>query len=63
MKLYEKFLMTDDILPPSYEKDGVDLQINGINHSISKDAWITKVDTLSVPRNSLSNVSVRLLRK
>jgi hypothetical protein len=57
MKLYEKFLMTDDILPPSYEKDGVDLQINGINHSISKDAWITKVDTLSVPRNSLSNVS------
>jgi len=36
MRLYQKFLMTDDILPPSYEKDGVDLQITGINHNITQ---------------------------
>ncbi len=45
MVLYQKFLMTDDILPPSYEKDGVDLQIKGINHYISPQAWVTKIDT------------------
>ena len=29
------------------EKDGVEIQISGINHSITPDAWITKLDTLS----------------
>jgi hypothetical protein len=57
MKLYEKFLMTDDILPPSYGNDGVDLQITGINHSINADAWITKVNTQSVPREQLSTIA------
>ena len=53
MKLYQKFLMTDDILPASYERDGVDLQLTGVNHSISKDAWITKLETISVPAEKL----------
>mgnify|MGYP003674781075 CR=1 FL=1 len=53
MKLYQKFLMTDDILPASYENDGVDLQLTGINHSISKEAWITKLETISVPAEKL----------
>lgn len=53
MRLYEKFLMTDDILPPSYENDGVDLQIKGLNHSITQEAWITKIDTQSVPAEKL----------
>lgn len=56
IRLYEKFLMTDDILPPSYEKDSVDLQVNGVNHSIDSAAWITKIDTLSVPKSELSSV-------
>ena len=56
MKLYQKFLMTNDILPPSYEDDGVDLQITGINHSISPQAWTTNVDTQSVPADELSGV-------
>ena len=53
MRLYQKFLMTDDILPASYENDGVDLQLTGINHSITKEAWITKLETLSVPAEKL----------
>ena len=56
MKLYQKFLMTDDILPPSYERDGVDLQIKGINHSINSDAWTTHIETLSVRKEQLSQI-------
>jgi hypothetical protein len=57
MKLYQKFLMTDDILPPSYEKDGVDLQLKGVNHKIDSSAWLTEMETLSVPRDVLSPVA------
>ena len=49
MVLYQKFLITDDILPPSYTQDGVDLIIRGINHEITPKEWTTKLDTLSVP--------------
>ena len=56
MKLYQKFEITDDVLPPSYEKDGVEIQISGINHSITSDAWITKLDTLSTPKFDLAPV-------
>ena len=49
MKLFQKFLMTDDVLPTSYQDDSVDLQLTGINHSINTTAWITKLETLSVP--------------
>ena len=56
MKLYQKFLMTDDILPPSYEKDGVDLQISAINHNITPVAWTTNLETISVPADKLAPV-------
>lgn len=49
-KLYQKFLMTDEILPPSYEKNGVAITLTGINHSINTSGWETKFETLSVPR-------------
>ena len=51
MRLFEKFRMTDDILPPSYEKDAVDIIVKGINHSIDTKKWSTTIDTLSVPRH------------
>jgi hypothetical protein len=57
MKLYQKFLMTDHILPISYVDDGVDLQLKGINHTITPASWITKLDTLSVPADKLAPVS------
>ena len=50
MKLYEKFRITENVLPPSYDEDSVDIIIKGINHSIDTTAWITKLDTLSTPR-------------
>ena len=51
MKLYEKFLISQDILPPSYEKEGVDLQIRGLNHSINPTTWTTQIEAFSVPSN------------
>ena len=56
MRLYQKFLMTDDILPPSYEKDGVDLQIKSINHNITSQAWTTKLETISTPADKLGPI-------
>ena len=50
MRLFQKFRMTDDILPPSYEKDSVDIIVKGINHNIDVQSWKTTIDTMSVPR-------------
>lgn len=50
IKLFEKFRITDDILPPSYEKDGVDIIVKAINHNIDIQKWSTTIDTQSVPR-------------
>ena len=49
MVLYQKFEISEEILPPSYEKGGVEIQIKGINHSINNTEWTTKLDTLSTP--------------
>ena len=50
MRLFEKFQVTDDILPPSYAKDSVDIIVKGINHNVDVQSWKTTLDTLSVPR-------------
>ena len=57
MVIYQKFLMTDDILPPSYEEDGVDLQITGINHKIDPTSWTTSLSTQSTPANKLDAIN------
>jgi hypothetical protein len=56
MKLYQKFKISEEILPPSYEKGGVDIQIKGINHTVNNSGWKTKLETLSVPSAKLSPV-------
>tara|TARA_R110002012_G_scaffold77612_3_gene196877 strand:- start:1337 stop:4624 length:3288 start_codon:yes stop_codon:yes gene_type:complete len=50
MRLFEKFRITDDVLPPSYAKDSVDIELLGVNHSVDVQKWSTVIDTLSVPR-------------
>ena len=49
MRLFEKFRINNDILPPSYEDDGVDIIVKALNHSIDTQRWSTTIDTLSVP--------------
>ena len=51
IKLFQKFLITEDILPPSYQGDSVDLQVTSVNQSINSSEWMTKLETLSVPAN------------
>jgi len=51
IKLYQKFQIDDNVLPPSYDKDSVDLQIKGANHTVNSEDWITKIETQSVPRS------------
>jgi len=57
MVLYEKFKISEEILPPSYEKGGVDIQIKGINHTVNDKGWKTKLETQSVPAAKLSPIS------
>ena len=51
IKLFQKFLMTEEVLPPSYERGFVDLIAKAVNHDISPGAWVTKLETISMPRN------------
>ena len=57
MKLFEKFVMDDNILPPTYESDSIDLLIKGIDHTITPTAWLTKVETQAAPKTNLDSVS------
>jgi hypothetical protein len=49
---YERFAITEEILPYSYrsgDQGGViDFLIKGISHSIKNNKWTTKIESLSV---------------
>ena len=49
IRLWEKFLIDDTILPPAYGEDNVDLQVTAINHTIDKASWITHIDAIPAP--------------
>ena len=51
IKIYEKFYMTEDILPPSYNKTRIDLVIKAVNHTISPTTWDVQLETIAAPRN------------
>ena len=44
-------LVTDEILPKNYANK-IDFIIQGIDNTISNNAWITTLNTLSVPKKS-----------
>jgi hypothetical protein len=50
IRLWEKFLIDDTILPPAYGKDNIDLQVTAINHVINNASWITHIDAIPAPR-------------
>ena len=49
MVLYQKFKVTDEVLPPYYTQDNVNMIIKGIDHNISSGGWTTTLNTLTVP--------------
>jgi hypothetical protein len=56
MKLYEKFLFDDRVLPPSYGVDNCDLMVSAINHQITTDSWTTHIDTKYMAKQPLDDV-------
>ena len=57
MRLFEKFLIDDRVLPPSYGTGNVDLLVKSLNHTISPESWITQIDTQASPTKKLDPVS------
>lgn len=47
MKIYQKFKITQDILPPIYPNK-LNFLIKGIDHEIDKSGWRTNIQTLSI---------------
>jgi hypothetical protein len=47
MKIYQKFKITQDILPPLYPKK-LNFLIKGIDHEIDRNGWRTNIQTFSI---------------
>jgi hypothetical protein len=56
MKLFEKFLIDDQVLPPSYGEGNVDLLVKALNHTITPSSWITQIDTQASPHSKMNAV-------
>lgn len=56
MKIYQKFNITQDILPPLYPKK-LNFLIRGIDHEIDRNGWRTNIQTLSVGTDKDINTS------
>ena len=47
LRIYEKFYISAEILPKSYEKT-MSFLVKGLSHSVDSKGWITKIDSLTV---------------
>ena len=48
--MMQRFEIDQKILPPSYDKDSVEIIIRSVDHVITPDSWLTKLGTQSVPK-------------
>ena len=56
ISIYQKFFISEEILPPSYKKSKINLLVRGINHIISQSTWTTRIDTISTLSDVLSSI-------
>ena len=56
MKLFEKFLIDDRVLPPSYGEGNVDMLVKALNHSVTPSSWITTIDTQAAPHSKMNPI-------
>ncbi len=56
MKLFEKFLIDDRVLPPAYVEGSVDLLVKALNHTITPSSWITQIDTQCAPHSPMNPI-------
>ena len=59
IKLFQKFEVDDNVLPPSYAPNSVDIQIKAANHTVNNKEWTTKLETQSVPKPNISGEVVK----
>ena len=57
IRLFEKFLIDDHVLPPGYGEGNVDLLVKSLNHEINTSEWTTQIDTQAAPTKKLDPVS------
>tara|TARA_R110001599_G_scaffold26567_3_gene93720 strand:+ start:8431 stop:11502 length:3072 start_codon:yes stop_codon:yes gene_type:complete len=57
IKLFEKFLIDDRVLPPSYGEGNVDLLVKSLNHQLSPSSWVTQIDTQAAPHSKMNPVN------
>jgi len=50
MKIYQKFIADTEFLPSNYPKS-LEFLIKGITHEIKDNQWVTKLESLAVPKN------------
>ena len=50
MKIYQKFVADTEFLPSNYPQS-LEFLIKGITHEIKDNQWITKLESLAVPKN------------
>lgn len=49
-KIYQKFLVSQRVLPPNYP-DNLEFLIKGITHKVDSSGWETTLETQSIPKN------------
>lgn len=48
--MMQRFEIDQKILPPSYDKDSVEIIVKSVDHEVNKESWTTKLGTQSVPK-------------
>lgn len=62
--MMQRFEIDQKVLPPSYDKDSVEIIVKSVDHEVNKDSWTTKLGTQSVPKIRLNRASkINALKK
>ena len=56
MQLFQKFIIDDSVLPPSYERNSIDINIKSLSHNITTTEWRTTIDTIASPRSPMDPI-------
>lgn len=49
IKIYQKYTITEDLLPPNY-RDRIEFLTKGVSHTINGSGWYTTIDGLTIPK-------------
>lgn len=49
IKIYQKYTITEDLLPPNY-RNKIEFLTKGVSHTINSSGWYTSIDGLTIPK-------------